>query len=40
MNLITNRSNSWQTLWVAAGKLSSFALGIISAAILSRFLDK
>lgn len=35
-----NKSNSWQALWVAAGSFSSFTLGIISAAVLSRILEK
>lgn len=40
MSIVINTSNALQTLWVAVGKFSSFALGIISAAILSRFLIK
>lgn len=35
-----NSSNTIQAFWVAMGSLSSFALGIISAAILSRYFDK
>lgn len=35
-----NKNNTHQALWVAAGSLSSIALTIISAAILSRYLDK
>jgi len=33
-------SNTIQALWVGMGSLSAFALSIISAAILSRYLDK
>lgn len=33
-------SNTIQAFWVAMGSLSSIALGIVSAAILSRYLDK
>lgn len=33
-------SNTIQAFWVAMGSLSSFALGIVSAAILSRYFDK
>ena len=33
-------SNSVQAFWVAAGSFSSFGLAIISAAILSRYLNK
>ncbi len=35
-----NNSNAIQALWVGIGNLSSFALGLISAAILSRYFDK
>ena len=35
-----NTNNTMQALWVGMGSLSSFALGIISAAILSRYFDK
>jgi O-antigen/teichoic acid export membrane protein len=38
---MTNKSNNTvQALWVGLGSLSSFALGIVSAAILSRYFDK
>jgi O-antigen/teichoic acid export membrane protein len=33
-------NNTIQAFWVGIGSLSSFALGIISAAILSRYFDK
>lgn len=33
-------NNTIQALWVGLGSLSSFALGIVSAAILSRYFDK
>jgi O-antigen/teichoic acid export membrane protein len=33
-------NNTIQVFWVAMGSLSSFALGIVSAAILSRYFDK
>lgn len=33
-------NNTIQAFWVAMGSLSSIALGIVSAAILSRYLDK
>jgi len=33
-------SNTHQAFWVGIGSLSSFAIGIISAAILSRYFDK
>jgi O-antigen/teichoic acid export membrane protein len=39
-NLVTNKSNTHQALWIAVGGLSSFALSIVSAAILSRYFDK
>lgn len=39
-NIVTNKSNTHQALWVAVGSLSSFTLGIVSAAILSRYFDK
>lgn len=35
-----NTSNITQAFWVGMGSLSSFALGILSAAILSRYFDK
>jgi O-antigen/teichoic acid export membrane protein len=35
-----SKSNTHQALWVAMGSLSSFALSIVSAAILSRYFDK
>lgn len=35
-----NTNNTIQAFWVAMGSLSSFALGIVSAAILSRYFDK
>lgn len=34
------KSNSYQAIWVGMGSLSSFALAIITAAVLSRFFDK
>ena len=33
-------SNTLQAFWVGMGSFSSFALGIVSAAILSRYFDK
>lgn len=33
-------SNSLQAFWIMVGGLSSFALGIVSSAILSRYFDK
>jgi O-antigen/teichoic acid export membrane protein len=33
-------SNTFQAFWVGMGSLSSFALAIVSAAILSRYFDK
>jgi len=38
--LKNNSSNITQAFWVGMGSLSSFALGIVSAAILSRYFDK
>ncbi|MFO7851421.1 MAG: oligosaccharide flippase family protein [Bacteroidota bacterium] len=38
--LTGNKSNTGQAFWVATGSFSSFALSIISAAILSRYLSK
>ena len=35
-----NKSNTYQALWIGLGNLSSFGIAIISAAILSRYLDK
>jgi len=35
-----SESNTIQALWVGIGSFSSFALGIVSAAILSRYFDK
>jgi len=35
-----NQSNTYQALWVGIASFNSFALAIVSAAILSRFLDK
>lgn len=35
-----NASNTYQALWVGIASFNSFALAIVSAAILSRFLDK
>lgn len=37
---INKNSNSYQALWVGIGSLSSFALAIVSAAVLSRFFEK
>lgn len=37
---LTYKSNSIQAVWVGIGSLSSFGLTIISAMILSRYLDK
>lgn len=34
------QGNTQQAFWVGLGSLSSFALGIVSAAILSRYFDK
>ncbi|SCX94134.1 Membrane protein involved in the export of O-antigen and teichoic acid [Nonlabens sp. Hel1_33_55] len=34
------QSNTAQAFWVAAGSLSSFALAMVSAAVLSRYFDK
>ncbi|MDH6356786.1 oligosaccharide flippase family protein [Parabacteroides sp. PF5-9] len=38
--LIHDKSNQTQVFWISLGKLSSFALAFVSAAILSRFLSK
>lgn len=38
--LINDKSNQVQVFWIGIGKLSSFALAFISAAVLSRFLSK
>lgn len=38
--LINRRGNTIQAMWVAMGSLSSFALAIVSAAILSRYFNK
>jgi O-antigen/teichoic acid export membrane protein len=35
-----NQSNTYQALWVGIASFNSFALAIVSAAILSRYLDK
>jgi len=35
-----NNNNTVQTLWVAMGKFSSFALGLVSAMVLSRYFSK
>ncbi len=35
-----NKSNTAQALWVGIGSFSNFALGLVSAAILSRYFDK
>lgn len=35
-----NQSNTYQALWVGIASFNSFALAIVSAAILSRILDK
>lgn len=40
MNKNNISNNTIQAVWVAIGSLSSFALGIVSAAILSRYLSK
>jgi O-antigen/teichoic acid export membrane protein len=39
-SLINKEGNTMQALWVAMGSLSSFALAIVSAAILSRYFNK
>lgn len=39
-SLANNKSNTHQALWIATGSLSSFALSIVSAAILSRYFTK
>lgn len=38
--LIGQKSNTMQAFWIGMGSLSSFALSIVSAAILSRYFDK
>ncbi|MDH6342491.1 O-antigen/teichoic acid export membrane protein [Parabacteroides sp. PFB2-12] len=38
--LINDTSNQTQVFWIGLGKLSSFALAFVSAAILSRYLTK
>ncbi|MDL2255708.1 oligosaccharide flippase family protein [Parabacteroides sp. OttesenSCG-928-K15] len=38
--LINDKSNQTQVFWIGLGKLSSFALAFVSAAILSRYLTK
>ena len=38
--MLNKQSNTYQAMWVGLGSLSSFALGIVSAAILSRYFDK
>jgi len=35
-----NKSNTLQAFWIAMGNLSSFAVSIISAAVLSRYFEK
>lgn len=40
VNLIKNKSNRAQVFWLGLGRLGSFSLAFISAAILSRFLSK
>jgi len=35
-----NQSNTYQALWVGIASFNAFALAIVSAAILSRYLDK
>ena len=40
IGLLKDKRNIVQAFWLAFGKLSSFALAFISAAILSRFLSK
>jgi len=37
---LNNNTNKRQALWVGIGSLSSFTMAIVSAVILSRFLDK
>ncbi len=37
---INKSSNSYQALWAGIGSLSSFALAIVSAAVLTRYFDK
>jgi O-antigen/teichoic acid export membrane protein len=40
LNRIENKSNFNQAFWVGMGSLSSFALSIVSAAILARYFNK
>lgn len=40
MNIINENSKTQQAIWVGIGSLSSFAMTLISAAILSRYLTK
>lgn len=35
-----NNSNTAQSVWLGIGSLLSFSFGIVSAAILSRYLSK
>jgi len=37
---INNNSNTVQAVWLGLGSFVSFSFGIISAAILSRYLSK
>jgi len=37
---VENKSNTAQAFWVGLGSFSKFALGLVSAAILSRYFDK
>lgn len=38
--MLNKQNNTYQALWVGVGSLSTFALTIVSAAILSRYFDK
>ena len=38
--MLNKQNNTYQAMWVGVGSLSSFALAIASAAILSRYFDK
>ena len=40
MMRLNNNSNTTQAMWLGFGNLISFSFSIVSAAILSRFLDK
>ena len=40
IQLLKDKSNIMQAFWLGFGRLSSFALAFVSAAILSRFLSK